>query len=775
MVLFKLHEKRYEILRATSDLRTTGVRMKFQYGNGDSPLDGYVIRRGIGVGGFGEVYFAESDSGKEVALKRIQKNLDVEMRGVRHCLNLRHPNLVSVYDIRYDADQQGWIVMEFIEGESLRDQLDRSTAPPVHAYENGDPNRVVPVFAQMVAGVTYLHDQGIVHRDLKPANIFIERGLAKIGDYGLSKYISASRRAGQTESVGTFHYMAPEIGKGEYGKEIDIYSLGIILYEMLTGNVPFDGESTQEILLKHLTDDPDLSALPQGIATVVSKCLAKNPTLRYRDGRELLDDLGYTLMPGGFVSQRSQMDFHHPHEHAAAYKAASENDRSSPVPKTAQSAQKANRQGGSDNPAFRTNTQNQLSPTERLNAFFTLGIDGHRMMMEREPIYLMLRSTISGMKAGIRGSKKFNGKQTKKNADSQVLVAIIAIAAILWISALGIIAAWGLLAYAVYYSLWFFGHVTSQDIQNVRAGAFNAAALQETVRYENPKGSNSESKMVSWDQAKGDTIPVAANHRPTPRPPKGKTELRRWRDVQRMELVHRNPWIVGHEWIRALSFGGLVSAVLAAVGGFLAINAGFLSSMRPELGTAPPWAAVAWMGIMSVLSTCTILSLARRWESRTEDSIAFRFAMFIAGLILGAVSFQLSEYLLVPWEAISNPNSGIRIKVLDKNILENTYNRTWKGFYDPQGIPTLAGHMAHFGLLFWIVRWWRQSDILRKKKFSYWIICWSMIAAGLVQLLFYFPSPWTYWFAGITSLAVQVASPWIDPNNPTYHRRMQDA
>jgi serine/threonine protein kinase len=775
MVLFKLHEKRYEILRATSDLRTTGVRMKFQYGNGDSPLDGYVIRRGIGVGGFGEVYFAESDSGKEVALKRIQKNLDVEMRGVRHCLNLRHPNLVSVYDIRYDADQQGWIVMEFIEGESLRDQLDRNTDPPVHAYENGDPNRVVPVFAQMVAGVTYLHDQGIVHRDLKPANIFIERGLAKIGDYGLSKYISASRRAGQTESVGTFHYMAPEIGKGEYGKEIDIYSLGIILYEMLTGNVPFDGESTQEILLKHLTDDPDLSALPQGIATVVSKCLAKNPTLRYRDGRELLDDLGYTLMPGGFVSQRSQMDFHHPHEHAAAYKAASENDRSSPTPRPAQSAQKANRQGGSDNPAFRTNTQNQLSPTERLNAFFTLGIDGHRMMMEREPIYLMLRSTISGMKAGIGTSKKFNGKQSKKNADSQVLVAIIAIAAILWFSALGIIAAWGLLAYAVYYSLWFFGHVTSQDIQNVRAGAFNAAALQETVRYENPKGSNSESKMVSWDQAKGDTIPVAANHRSTPRPPKGKTELRRWRDVQRMELAHRNPWIVGHEWIRALSFGGLVSAVLAAVGGFLAINAGFLSSMRPELGTAPPWAAVAWMGIMSVLSTWTILSLARRWESRTEDSIAFRFAMFIAGLILGAVSFQLSEYLLVPWEAISNPNSGIRIRVLDKNILENTYNRTWKGFYDPQGIPTLAGHMAYFGLLFWIVRWWRQSDILRKKKFSYWIICWSMIAAGLVQLLFYFPSPWTYWFAGITSLAVQVASPWIDPNDPTYHRRMQDA
>ena len=771
MVLFKRHEK----LLATSDLRTTGVRMKFQYGNGDSPLDGYVIRRGIGVGGFGEVYFAESDSGKEVALKRIQKNLDVEMRGVRHCLNLRHPNLVSVYDIRYDADQQGWIVMEFIEGESLRDQLDRNIAPPVHAYEQGDPDRVVPAFAQMVAGVTYLHDQGIVHRDLKPANIFIERGLAKIGDYGLSKYISASRRAGQTESVGTFHYMAPEIGKGQYGKEIDIYSLGIILYEMLTGTVPFDGESTQEILLKHLTDDPDLSALPQGISTVVSKCLAKNPTLRYRDGRELLDDLGYTLMPGGFVAQRSQVDFHRPHERAAAYASASESERNSVSSRYAKPDQSPSPKREIENPTLRTDAQRQLSPTERLNAFFTLGIDGHRMMMEREPIYVMLRNSISGLLASDTFSKKLKDKDKRKSNDSQVLVAILVIVAILWVSALGIIAAWGLLAYAIYYSLWFFGHVTSQDIQNARSGSINAVALQETVSYEPHKRWNPNPKTVSWDHSRNTTAASAAMQRTSPRPPKGKTELRRWRDVQRIELAHRNPWVVAHEWIRALSFGGVVAAVLAAVGGFLAINAGFLKTIRPELGNSPPWAAVAWMGIMSVLSTWTILSLARRWEPRTEDSIAFRFAMFVVGLILGAVSFQLSEYLLVPWEAISNPNAAIYIKVLDKNVIEGTYNRTWKGFYDPQGIPTLAGHMAYFGSLFWLVRWWRQSDMLRKKKFSYWIICWSMIAAGLVQLLFYFPSPWTYWFAGITSLAVQVASPWIDPNNPTHQHRTQEA
>src|SRR2546425_976027 len=93
------------------------------------------------------------------------------------------------------------------------------------------------------AGVAYLHDHGIVHRDLKPGNIFSEEGIVKLGDYGLAKFISCSRRSGQTESVGTVHYMAPEVANGRYGKEIDIYALGIILYEMLTGRVPFDGES----------------------------------------------------------------------------------------------------------------------------------------------------------------------------------------------------------------------------------------------------------------------------------------------------------------------------------------------------------------------------------------------------------------------------------------------------------------------------------------------------------------------------------------------------
>src|SRR5262249_66171 len=126
----------------------------------------------------------------------------------------------------------------------------------------------------------YLHDHGIVHRDLKPANIFIENGLLKVGDYGLCKSISSSQRSAQTQSVGTVHYMAPEISTGNYGKQIDVYACGILLYEMLTGKVPFDGESPGEIVVKPRAPVPDLTGLPFEFVPIVSKAVAKTPVQR---------------------------------------------------------------------------------------------------------------------------------------------------------------------------------------------------------------------------------------------------------------------------------------------------------------------------------------------------------------------------------------------------------------------------------------------------------------------------------------------------------------
>jgi len=253
---------------------------RFTYQNGAKLLDRYTVQRGIGIGGFGEVYFAISDAGKEVAIKQIQRNLEIELRGVSHCLNLKHPNLVAIYDVCKDAQDRWWVVMEYVAGPNLRERLDDApkgfTEPEIRRW-----------FSGMVAGVEHLHDEGLVHRDLKPGNLFDDCGVIKVGDYGLSKFISESRRAGHTESVGTFHYMAPEIARGEYGREIDIYALGVILYELVTGRLPFDGESSHEIIMKHMTAKPDLTGVPAPYRRAIERALEKDPKLRWRSVREM--------------------------------------------------------------------------------------------------------------------------------------------------------------------------------------------------------------------------------------------------------------------------------------------------------------------------------------------------------------------------------------------------------------------------------------------------------------------------------------------------------
>ena len=260
--------------------------MTFTYPPGSTPLARYTIRRGIGMGGFGEVYFAVSEAGKEVALKRIQRNLEVELRGVSHCLNLKHPNLVALYDICQDEKHQHWVVMEYVAGPNLRQVLDDSP--------DGLPEEEVQRwFRGISSGVEHLHQAGLVHRDLKPGNVFDDLGIVKVGDYGLSKFISASHRGGHTESVGTFHYMAPEIGRGQYGREIDIYALGVMLHELLTGQVPFDGESCHEIIVKHLTATPDLSEIAEPYRSTIARCLQKDPGKRFSSVTGMIESLGF--------------------------------------------------------------------------------------------------------------------------------------------------------------------------------------------------------------------------------------------------------------------------------------------------------------------------------------------------------------------------------------------------------------------------------------------------------------------------------------------------
>ncbi|MBN2844352.1 MAG: protein kinase, partial [Sedimentisphaerales bacterium] len=256
---------------------------EYFYKQGDRPLDGYTIKRAAGRGGFGEVYYALSDAGREVALKAVHNYESIELRGITQCMNLKSPHLVSIFDVRHNSYNKPFVVMEYVSGPSLREIMDESPS--------GIGEQKAAFFLREIAkGLSYLHDCGIVHRDLKPANIFYENGYVKIGDYGLSKAVKQGYNSNQTITVGTVHYMAPEIGAGNYDYSIDIYALGCMLYEMLTGTVPYFGSSPGEILMKHLASEPDLTGINETFARVIRKALAKKPQERYQTVKEMVED-----------------------------------------------------------------------------------------------------------------------------------------------------------------------------------------------------------------------------------------------------------------------------------------------------------------------------------------------------------------------------------------------------------------------------------------------------------------------------------------------------
>jgi hypothetical protein len=282
----------------------------YQYKYGDRPLEGYTIQRAAGRGGFGEVYYAISDSGRQVALKVVQNYEQIELRGITQCMNLKSPHLVTIFDVKYNEQGRPFVIMEYVSGPSLSDLLKESPG--------GLGTQKAAFFLREIGkGLSYLHECGIVHRDLKPSNIFYENGYVKIGDYGLTKAISTSQHVSHTITVGTVHYMAPEIGAGHYDRSVDIYALGILLYEMLTGQVPFLGASPAEILMKHLTATPSMDNIEEPFARVIRKALAKDPAERYQTVQAMVEDVFGAETVRNSVSQFSPEELSVVAEHVA--------------------------------------------------------------------------------------------------------------------------------------------------------------------------------------------------------------------------------------------------------------------------------------------------------------------------------------------------------------------------------------------------------------------------------------------------------------------------
>ncbi|MDD4035998.1 MAG: Stk1 family PASTA domain-containing Ser/Thr kinase [Bacilli bacterium] len=263
--------------------------------------DRYEIIKNIGEGGMANVYLANDIIlGREVAVKILRGDLALDEKFVRRfqrealsASSLSHPNIVEMYDVGED-DGKYYIVMEFIEGKTLKQLIKKRgflTVP-----------EVIDIMLQLTDGLAHAHDSYIIHRDIKPQNVLIlDNGLVKLTDFGIAMALNSSELTQTNSVMGSVHYLPPEQASGR-GSTIksDIYSLGIIMYELLTGKLPFKGENAVEIALKQLKDQmpnirKQMTDIPQSIENIILKATAKNPKNRYNDAREMYQDLKTAL------------------------------------------------------------------------------------------------------------------------------------------------------------------------------------------------------------------------------------------------------------------------------------------------------------------------------------------------------------------------------------------------------------------------------------------------------------------------------------------------
>ena len=261
----------------------------------------YEIIKSIGEGGMANVYLAQDTFlDRKVAVKVLRGDLANDEKFIRrfqreayNASSLSHPNIVEMYDVGEDNGTY-YIVMEYVEGRTLKQLLKKRG--------NLTTPEVVDIMLQLTDGIAYAHDKYIIHRDLKPQNIMIsDDGKIKITDFGIAVALNSTQLTQTNSVMGSVHYLPPEqaSGKGSTIKS-DIYSMGIMLFELLTGKLPFKGENAVEIALKHMKDDiPSAkklnSSVPQSLENIVMRATAKNPKNRYDDVKEMYDDLKVCL------------------------------------------------------------------------------------------------------------------------------------------------------------------------------------------------------------------------------------------------------------------------------------------------------------------------------------------------------------------------------------------------------------------------------------------------------------------------------------------------
>lgn len=257
----------------------------------------YEITERIGEGGMADVYRANDVvDGKPVAVKILKKEFAENEEFLRRFRNeskatalLSHPNIVKIYDVGF-SDRIQFIVMEYIDGITLNEYIDQSGVL--------DWRDAVHFVVQILRALQHAHSKGIVHRDIKPQNIMMLRdGTIKVMDFGIAKFAREEGKTGTDKAIGTVHYISPEQARGGVtDAKSDLYSVGVMLYEMLTGKKPFDHENPVSIAVMHMQAEPkrprsiqpDLAA---GLEEIILKAMQKDPAERYQSARDMMDDI----------------------------------------------------------------------------------------------------------------------------------------------------------------------------------------------------------------------------------------------------------------------------------------------------------------------------------------------------------------------------------------------------------------------------------------------------------------------------------------------------
>jgi serine/threonine-protein kinase len=276
--------------------------------------DRYQIEQELGSGGMSAVYRAQDPNLKRVvAIKLIHGHLSSNPDFVRRfeteassVAQLRHPNIVQVYDFDHDGDTY-YMVLEFVPGESLQERLRRMNL----AGRKLTAKDVVDLGSKLCDAVDYAHKRGLVHRDIKPANVMLNvQGEPILMDFGIVRILGGTSHTATGAVVGTAIYMSPEQIRGEHpDHRADIYSLGVMLYEMVSGKPPFESDSAMTIMMMHLNDPvPDVRMIspdtPPALKAVIERALAKNPNDRFQSAGEMAAALRTSLMPGAQAASR---------------------------------------------------------------------------------------------------------------------------------------------------------------------------------------------------------------------------------------------------------------------------------------------------------------------------------------------------------------------------------------------------------------------------------------------------------------------------------------